>query len=129
MAVYTKIEQGELKDLISQYNIGNLISIKGIEEGVENSNYLLTTTKDKYILTVYEKRVNPKDLPFFLWLKEHLHDNGILCPLPIKDKKGKVLKKIKGRSAAIVSFLNGKWPKKVENYHCKELGKTLAGCI
>ncbi len=126
MAVYTQVYDEDLAAFLQQYDLGDVVSFKGIAEGVENSNYLLGTTAGTYILTLYEKRVEPADLPFFLNLMEHLSAQGIDCPLPIKGRDGKALRQLCGRPAAIISFLEGLWPRRIQPYHCAELGGTLA---
>lgn len=126
MAVYTDISGEEFTELLTRYSIGNFRSAQGIAEGVENTNYLLLTDKNNYIATVFEKRVNADELPFFMGLKEHLAKKGIPCPRPVEDKQGNVIQDIKGRKAAIVTFLEGAWPRRITNAHCKELGKMLA---
>jgi len=126
MAVYTEVYDEDLAQFVSQYDLGEVVSLKGIAEGVENSNYLLRTTTDSYILTLYEKRVAPEDLPFFLNLMEHLAANGIDCPVPIKGRDGEALRSLCGRPAAIISFLEGLWPRRIQPFHCAEVGKTLA---
>ena len=126
MAVYTEVSDDELVDFVSEYKIGSARSCKGIAEGIENSNYLLTTDSGTYILTIYEKRVNPEELPFFLNLMEHLKEHGIPCPLPIKGRDGQALRTLCGKPAAIVSFLDGMWPRRVKPDHCAELGSAMA---
>lgn len=126
MAVYTDISTSDMEVFLSSYDIGKVLQLQGIAEGVENSNYLLTTTKDRYILTIYEKRVNPVDLPFFLGLMQHLAKKNIPCPTPIADAKGTLLQTIKSRPAAIVSFLEGKGVKHIRNHHLEALGEQLA---
>ncbi len=126
MAVYTEVGDDELTRFIARYNIGALLSYKGIAEGVENTNYLLHTGLGTYILTLYEKRVDPKDLPFFLGLMGHLSSEGVTCPLPVRDRNGKILNELAGRHAAIVTFLEGVWPRKPKVEHCAELGRALA---
>lgn len=126
MAVYTEVSDDDLDPFIAQYDIGTLESCKGIAEGVENSNFLLTTDRGPYILTLYEKRVNPDDLPFFLGLTEHLSANGFPCPLPVKARDGVALRELCGRPAAIISFLKGMWPRKISLSHCAQLGTALA---
>ncbi|GAB3126851.1 homoserine kinase [Novispirillum itersonii] len=126
MAVYTEVSDDDLDAFIAQYDIGTLESCKGIAEGVENSNFLLTTDRGPYILTLYEKRVNPDDLPFFLGLTEHLSANGFPCPLPVKARDGVALRELCGRPAAIISFLKGMWPRKISLSHCAQLGTALA---
>ena len=126
MAVYTDINEDELKAFLGQYDAGNLLSYKGIAEGVENSNFLLHTDKAPYILTLYEKRVDPGDLPFFLGLMQHLADHGLSCPLPVARRDGGLLGKLAGRPGALISFLEGMWLRKPEARHCREVGVALA---
>jgi homoserine kinase type II len=126
MAVYTEVSDEELARFIAGYGLGQLLSFKGIAEGVENTNYLVHTTNGTFILTLYEKRVDPKDLPFFLGLMEHLSARGVTCPLPVRDADGRILKELNGRQAALITFLEGMWPKRPKVEHCLELGKALA---
>ncbi|MEQ8602521.1 MAG: homoserine kinase [Marivibrio sp.] len=126
MAVYTEVSDEEMSAFIGEYDIGDLVSAKGIAEGVENSNYLIRTTVDSYILTLYEKRVREEDLPFFLGLMDHLADRDIPCPQPIHGRDGKALRRLAGRPAAVTSFLEGLWTKKIRPVHCAELGGALA---
>jgi homoserine kinase type II len=126
MAVYTEVSDEDLARFIRPYDLGDLLSCKGIAEGVENTNYLVHTTKGAFILTIYEKRVDPKDLPFFLGLMEHLSARGVTCPLPVRDAEGRVLNELSGRHAALVTFLEGMWPRRPKVDHCFELGKALA---
>ena len=126
MAVYTHVTADEIEKFINEYDAGEVVSFKGIAEGVENSNYLLSTTTDKYILTLYEKRVNEDDLPFFLGLMEHLAAKGINCATPIADKSGQVLKSLCGRPAALISFLDGLSVTRPNAVQCKQLGKAMA---
>ena len=126
MAVYTEVSDEELEAFVALYDIGEVLSCKGIAEGVENSNYLLRTEKGTYILTLYEKRVDPDDLPFFLGLMDHLSSHGISCPVPIKQQSNETLGKLTGRPATIVSFLEGMWMRHPKVIHCSELGKSLA---
>ncbi len=126
MAVYTEISDEELQAFVARYAIGDVVGCKGIAEGVENSNYLLQTTQGPYILTLYERRVNPADLPFFLGLMEHLSRSGVKCPLPVPDKNGQSLQTLCGKPAAIISFLQGMWPRRIDTWHCGELGKAMA---
>lgn len=127
MAVYTEVSDTELEAFLTDYDIGTPDSFKGIAEGVENSNYLLTTTKGQYLVTLYEKRVDPKDLPFFLGLMDHLADRGIVCPRPIHGRDGKALRTLAGKPAAITSFLHGMWPRRMTVAHCGPVGEALAG--
>ena len=126
MAVYTEVSDEELEEFLSQYDLGGLVSFKGIAEGVENSNYLLGTGTGTYILTLYEKRVHREDLPYFLGLMEHLAGQGIACPTPIRGRDGKALRELCSRPAAIISFLDGVWPRRVQPRHCALLGDTMA---
>ncbi|MAH83906.1 MAG: homoserine kinase [Rhodospirillaceae bacterium TMED8] len=126
MAVFTEVSDEALVAFIAQYDIGEILSAKGIAEGVENSNYLLRTKEDSFILTLYENRVDPTDLPFFLTLKEHLAAKGIGCPVPIRARDGEVLHELSNRPAAIFTFLPGMWPRRIQPYHCGELGQALA---
>ncbi|MGH6665157.1 MAG: phosphotransferase, partial [Pseudolabrys sp.] len=127
MAVYTDVTADDLNEFLSGYEIGELRSYKGIAEGVENSNFLLHTAAGSFILTLYEKRVAEKDLPFFLALMEHLAARGITCPQPVKDKKGGMLGRLAGRPAAIVTFLDGLWIRRPTTGHCAAVGVALAG--
>ena len=126
MAVYTEIGDTELRAFIAAYDIGDVLSCKGIAEGVENSNYLLATERGSFILTLYEKRVAPGDLPFFISLMDHLAHQGVACPTPVRAKDGGALRELCGRPAAIVTFLNGMWPRRIEPYHCAGVGTALA---
>jgi homoserine kinase type II len=127
MAVYTEVSDAELEAFLAEYDIGEPESFKGIAEGVENSNYLLTTTKGPYFVTLYEKRVDPADLPFFLGLMDHLAARGINCPRPIHGRDGKALRTLAGRPAAITTFLQGLWPRRIQLSHCGQVGEALAG--
>ena len=126
MAVYTDVAAEDLIAFLGQYDIGQLLSYKGIAEGVENSNFLVHAGRGYFILTLYEKRVSAKDLPFFLALMEHLHARGISCPQPVQNKRGEVLGKIAGRPAAVITFLEGMWIRRPSPVHCAAVGKALA---
>jgi homoserine kinase type II len=126
MAVYTEINDEELEAFLTNYDLGGLLSYKGIAEGVENSNYLLQTDKGSYILTLYEKRTKAEDLPFFLALMDHLAAAGFACPTPIHGRDGVALRTLAGRPAAIVSFLNGIWPRRIQPQHTAALGEAVA---
>jgi homoserine kinase type II len=126
MAVYTDVPDDELRGFIADYTLGEVISSKGIAEGVENSNYLLRTEAGTFLLTLFEKRVSPVDLPFFIALMEHLAAQGIACPTPIRAKDGIALRQLCGRPAVIVSFLDGMWPRRVHPFHCAGVGDALA---
>lgn len=126
MAVYTEVPDDEMAAFVARYGIGDLLSAKGIAEGVENSNYLVHTTRGFYILTLYEKRVNPADLPFFIELMQHLAGRGLNCPVPVLDASGQALGTLSGRPAAIVSFLDGLSVRRPGAGHCGEVGRALA---
>ena len=126
MAVYTDVVAEELGAFLAGYDLGELLAYKGIAEGVENSNFLVHTTRGYFILTLYERRVAAEDLPFFLALMEHLHAHGISCPQPVKNKRGEVLGWIAGRPAAVVTFLDGMWIRRPSPAHCGALGEALA---
>lgn len=126
MAVYTEVSDEDLEAFVADYDIGEVESCKGIAEGVENSNFLLTTTTGSYILTLYEKRVNPADLPFFLDLMDHLAAKGIKCPTPVHARDGAALRELCGRPAAIVSFLRGMSVRRITPSHCAQVGDALA---
>jgi homoserine kinase type II len=126
MAVYTEVGDAELEAFLAEYDIGEADSFKGVAEGVENSNYLLTTTRGPYFLTLYEKRVDPRDLPFFLGLMDHLAARGINCPRPIHGRDGNALRTLAGKPAAITTFLHGLWPRRILLHHCAPVGQALA---
>src|SRR5512142_631649 len=106
MAVYTDVPDDELSAFLAEYDLGEVVSCKGIAEGVENSNFLLRTERGTFILTLYEKRVRPEELPFFIALMEHLARQGLACPTPVKARDGAALRRLCGRPAAIVTFLD-----------------------
>ncbi len=126
MAVYTDVSDEDLDRFVALYDIGRVLSCKGIAEGVENTNYLLQTEAGRFILTLYEKRVDANDLPFFLGLMEHLSRAGLGCPLPVHDRAGRALGELAGRPAAIVTFLDGQWVRRPTARHCALLGEALA---
>lgn len=126
MAVYTEVSADDINAFVADYDIGAVTTFKGIAEGVENSNYLLATETGNFILTLYEKRVNPADLPFFIGLMDHLAAKGINCPRPVHDRSGAALKTLCGRPAAIISFLQGMSLKRTQPWHSQALGVALA---
>ncbi|MEA2872458.1 MAG: homoserine kinase type [Hyphomicrobiales bacterium] len=126
MAVYTDVSAEDLADFLADYDLGALLSYKGIAEGVENSNFLVHTTRGYCFLTLYEKRVAPEDLPFFLGLMEHLAARGLNCPQPVKNRAGAVIGWIAGRPAAIVTFLDGMSTRRPSVAHCAAVGAALA---
>ncbi|MBL8577447.1 MAG: homoserine kinase [Mesorhizobium sp.] len=127
MAVYTDVSETELEALLLEYPVGRLLSYKGIAEGSENSNFLLHTSEGSFILTLYEKRVDAADLPFFLGLMHHLAGKGISCPLPVERRDGQLCGTLAGRPAAIITFLEGMWMRRPTVGQCREVGKALAG--
>jgi homoserine kinase type II len=126
MAVYTDVSAEQLAEFLAGYGIGDLLSYKGIAEGVENSNYLLHTSRGYFFLTLYEKRVAAGDLPFFLGLMAHLAARGITCPQPVPNRAGVALGTLAGRPAAIIDFLEGVWPRRPSVAHCAAIGEALA---
>ena len=126
MAVYTDVRDDELAALLEHYDIGGLHSMKGVAEGVENSNFLIATDAGQFFLTLYEKRVDPADLPFFLGLMEHLADRGINCPRPVRMRTGEMLATLAGRPSAIVTFLDGVSIRRPLPAHCRQVGAALA---
>jgi homoserine kinase type II len=126
MAVYTDVGADDLTRFLAGYDLGELLSYKGIAEGVENSNFLVHTARGNFILTLYEKRVAAADLPFFLALMEHLARRGITCPQPVHNKAGAVLGELAGRPAAMVTFLDGLWIRRPSTKHCAAVGAALA---
>jgi len=126
VAVYTDVAAEDLEAFLRDYELGELLAYKGIAEGVENSNFLLHTSRGYFILTLYEKRVAEHDLPFFLALMEHLHARGLTCPQPVKNRRGETLGRLAGRPAAIVTFLDGMWIRRPSALHCGAVGEALA---
>ena len=126
MAVYTKLEHQEVRQLLEQYNINNFKDYKGITEGVENTNYLIKTSEQDYILTIYEKRVDENDLPFFIKLLSYLSENKFPCPKPIANKNNEKINRIKNKNAALVTFINGQSKNKITSEECFEIGKITA---
>ena len=126
MAVYTKINQTEIKIIENKFNIGKILSFTGIKKGIENTNYLIKSKKGKYILTIFEKRVDAKDLPFFMKLMYGLSKLKIKCPEPVRSINGKHLIKLRNKKACIVSFLNGKDKKNLSPKDCYVVGKNIA---
>ena len=126
MAVYTKINKRDISYINTKFKIEKFISFKGIKQGIENTNYLLKSENKKFILTIFEKRVSKKEIPFFLKLMEGLNNSKINCPKPLKTINGNYLIKLKNKTACIVSFLNGKDKKKLNSKNCFEIGKIVA---
>ncbi|MGD1038181.1 MAG: homoserine kinase [Roseiarcus sp.] len=126
MAVYTEVTDEALGAFLALYDLGRVTSFKGIAEGVENSNFLMGTEAGQFILTLYEKRVNEADLPFFIALMEHLAARGVACPEPVRARNGEALGRLAGRAAAIVTFLDGLWIRRPQARHCGKVGEALA---
>jgi len=126
MAVYTKIDNQDLLSLGNSYKLGKITKAKGIKKGIENTNYLLKTNKKKFILTIFEKRVQKKDLPFFMSLMDKLSQKKIICPKPLKNIKSKYLSKVKNKPASIVTFLSGADKTTLNYKNCFDIGKNIA---
>jgi homoserine kinase type II len=126
MAVYTRVARADLETFVAAFDVGEIVSFEGIAQGIENSNYLLCTTADKFVLTLYEKRVRTADLPFFLGLMTWLSEAGFPCPHPVPDRTGEVLHTLSGRPAALVSFAAGDWPRKMTPDNCHAVGIAAA---
>ena len=126
MAIYTKLSENNLKEFFLKYNLGKLLNYKGIQEGIENTNYFTQTDKGKFILTLYEKRVEEKDLPFFISLMRNLFDRNFLSPEPIINKNGNYITEVLNKKAAVVSFLNGQAKKILSPANCYDVGINSA---
>ncbi len=126
MAVYTKINKKDISYINRKFEIEKILKFKGIKQGIENTNYLLRSKKRKFILTIFEKRVSKKEVPFFMKLMDQLNNFKINCPKPKKNKNGSYLISIKNKTACIVSFLNGKDKKKLNLKNCYDIGKMAA---
>ncbi len=126
MAVFTVIDKKDIAYLLKKYEIGNLENFQGILEGVENTNYKIQTSKKKFILTIFEKRIDTKDLPFFINLQKHLADKNLKCPIPIANTNDEFIEEIKNKKCVIMSFLEGdNQIKNLNKDHCFEVGKLL----
>ena len=126
MAVYTKINKGDISFINKKFDIEKIISFQGIKKGIENTNYLLKSKNKKFILTIFEKRVSNKEIPFFMKLMDKLNSSKINCPKPLKNNDGKYLVKLKNKTACIVSFVKGKDKNKLDLKNCFEVGKIIA---
>ena len=126
MAVYTKINNSEVRSFLEKYKLGALLDLREIPEGVENSNYVLETEAGRFILTIFEKRVSPSDLPFFLDLMQYLSGRGICCPVPVMSKDGRILGELRGKPAAVLTHLQGSSKVDPDLTHCRALGGLLA---
>ena len=126
MAVYTKLSESELKDFFSKYNLGKLLNYRGIKEGIENTNYFTEAEKGKFILTIYEKRVEEKDLPFFISLMKNIYDKNFPSPEPIININGSYISEISKKKAAIISFIDGNAKKNLNPDECYQVGTYAA---
>jgi len=126
MAVYTKISKKEISYINKKFEVEKIINFKGIKQGIENTNYLLKSKNKKFILTIFEKRVSQKEIPFFIKLMDQFNNFKINCPKPLKNKSGSYLIRIKNKSGCIVSFLEGKDKKKLNLKNCFDIGKIIA---
>ena len=126
MAVYTKINKKDISYINKKFEIEKIINFKGIKQGIENTNYLLRSKNKKFILTIFEKRVAKKEIPFFMKLMDQLNNSKIICPKPQKNKNGNYLIKLKNKTACIVSFLKGKDKKYLNSKNCHDVGKIIA---
>ena len=126
MAIYTKLNKEQIQNILLNYKLGNLKNFKGIEEGIENTNYFIETEKGKYILTIYEKRVNNEDLPFFSKLMLDLSKNNFVCPKPISNKNNSYISDLNNKKFMIVSYLEGASKSSLSPTECKIVGKEIA---
>ena len=126
MADYTKINKKDISHINEKFQIEKIVNFKGIKQGIENTNYLLISKNQKFILTIFEKRVFKKEIPFFMKLMDQLNDSKINCPKPLKNKDGSYLLKIRNKTACVVSFLKGKDKKSLNLKNCYDIGKTIA---
>ena len=126
MAVYTKINKKDLIYINKKFETQKFISFKGIKQGIENTNYLLKSKNEKYILTIFEKRVSKKEIPFFMKLMDQLNNSKINCPKPLRNNQGKYLIRLKNKTACIVSFLEGKDKKILNLKNCYDIGRLIA---
>ncbi len=126
MAVFTKIKKSDINKIEKNFKLGKVKNYHGIKKGIENTNYYLEFRKEKTVLTIFEKRVNSKDLPFFMKLMYGLSKLKIICPCPIKNKKGSYLFKIRNKNACLVTFLKGEDKKKLNPSDCEQIGKNIA---
>lgn len=126
MAVYTALTDADIAALLAEYDIGEALAFEGIAEGVENTNYKITTRAGRFILTIFEKRTREADLPFFIAVMARLAERGFPAPRPVAANNGAMLTRIKGKPACIVTHLDGVWPRAPELGHCAAIGEALA---
>ena len=126
MAVFTNISREEIEKFLENYSIGYLISYEGIVEGIDNTNYKIITNKDKFILTIFEKRLHFEDIPFFMNLQKELVIEGFDCPVPIENNNNSIINVLKNKSAVIISFLEGEKINKTLPFHCHQVGLMIS---
>ena len=126
MAVFTPVSVEDAKVFLSAYDLGEVVDLQGVAEGVENSNFKLVTTRGTFALTLFEKRVAEKDLPYYLGLMEHLAQRGIPSPLPHRDRSGALIGRLNGRAAAVVDWLKGAWLREPTMDEVRRAGRVLA---
>ena len=126
MAVYTSVTKSELENFLEQYSLGKLISYEGIIEGIENTNYKIIMEEGGFILTIFEKRVDPQDLPFFMNLQKYLSGHGFHCPIPVENKDKNIVNSLCNKKAIIISFLEGKKIDNPQSHHCLQVGKMVS---
>ena len=125
MSVYTKVTEAQLAAWLKPYSVGTLVGLQGIAAGIENTNYFVTTTHGRYVLTLFE-RLPAKDLSFYLGLMAHLARHGIPCPAPIADRRNRMLSTLNGKPAALVTRLPGDVVAAPAPAHCGGVGAMLA---
>ncbi len=125
MAVFTEVSNKEARELLRRLQLGKLTELRGIEGGIENTNYFLTSDEGEYVLTLFE-RLTAEQLPFYLYLMKHLAHSGIPVPDPAADKSGDILHTVAGKPAAVVNKLRGKSQLAPEAVHCAAVGAMLA---
>jgi homoserine kinase type II len=125
MSVFTPVSEDEARGLLEHYTLGELESLAGIAQGVENTNYFLTTTTGEYVLTLFE-HIPREDLPFYVGLMDHLAGRGVACPAPLKRDDGAMLSELNGKPAVIVTKLPGKPRARPDAHDCREAGRILA---
>jgi Putative homoserine kinase type II (protein kinase fold) len=126
MAVYTQLSKAEITNFFTKYELGEIKNFEGIKEGIENTNYIINSEKDKFILTIYEKRVSEEDIPFFIGLMKNLFNSNFKCPNPIINKNGSYISEISNKKAAVVSFIEGESKEKLSPQNCYDIGVETA---
>ena len=126
MSVYTALNEADVAAWLKRFSVGTLVELKGIAAGIENTNYFVTTSQGRYVLTLFEK-LKAHELPFYLGLQDHLARNGIPSPRPVPDRAGGFLGELNGKPAALVGFLPGKDVAAPSPGQCAQAGALLAG--